>query len=302
VLFPATPISTSISTTSIEANPTPPGSQALLPSPSINAPVPSALPPPPCRIYIGSIRWDVSETDIRNIFSAFGPIKSLNLVPNTENGKHKGYGFIEYMSPQSAEVAIAKMNGAIVAGRAIKVGMASGITVSTFPLASLFGGTTAPSFLDSTISASVNAAIAMATKVSSGTNQDSISAEENLTISGPQQRAMIMQILARDSMKVPTLPRTMVLRNMVSPGDVDEELKEDVSSECSKFGLIENVVIHEQPPENGLAAVVKIFVTYKGSESTTIAISAMNGRWFGGRQVIAEYYDDKRVELGDFKG
>ena len=47
------------------------------------------------RVYIGSIYYNISEEDIRAIFGAFGTIKSCQLMPDAETGKHKGFGFIE---------------------------------------------------------------------------------------------------------------------------------------------------------------------------------------------------------------
>lgn len=51
-----------------------------LPMVSIAPTMPSPVMPSPCRIYVGSIYWDVSEEDIKSVFSAFGTIKSCILM------------------------------------------------------------------------------------------------------------------------------------------------------------------------------------------------------------------------------
>jgi RNA recognition motif-containing protein len=45
------------------------------------------------RIYVGSIHWDIGEQDLRDVFSAFGEIKTCNLIYNPETGRHKGYWY-----------------------------------------------------------------------------------------------------------------------------------------------------------------------------------------------------------------
>jgi len=37
----------------------------------------------------------------------------------------------------------------------------------------------------------------------------------------------------------------MVLRNMVGPADVDDDLENEVADECGKYGVVEKVVIFE---------------------------------------------------------
>lgn len=104
---------------------------------------------------------------------------------------------------------------------------------------------------------------------------------------------------------------------MVGPGDVDEELEPEVKDECNtKYGEVINVLIHESfgtTPEEA----VKIFVEFKRIESAIkgelisglfpgfsplnrffciflgeiLAVVDLNGRFFGGRQVRAGFYN-----------
>lgn len=48
---------------------------------------------------------DLSEDDIVSVFSAFGTIKSCQLTSAGVPGRHKGYGYIEYETLQSALVS-----------------------------------------------------------------------------------------------------------------------------------------------------------------------------------------------------
>jgi poly(U)-binding-splicing factor PUF60 len=58
------------------------------------------------------------------VFEAFGKILSCKLAPGPAPGKHRGYGFIEYESPQSAAEAIASMNLFDLGGQYLRVGKA----------------------------------------------------------------------------------------------------------------------------------------------------------------------------------
>ena len=51
---------------------------------------------------------------------------------------------------------------------------------------------------------------------------------------------------------------------MVTPEEVDDELKEEVTSECSKYGSVSKVVIFEEKNDE-LEVVIKIFVLFASS-------------------------------------
>ena len=48
---------------------------------------------------------DLGTDDIRSVFEAFGSIKTCELAPTVIDGRHKGYGFIEYDTLQSCLVS-----------------------------------------------------------------------------------------------------------------------------------------------------------------------------------------------------
>lgn len=56
----------------------------------------------------------------------------------------------------------------------------------------------------------------------------------------------------------------MVLRNMVGPEDLDEELETEVTEECGKFGSVNRVIIYQerQGEEEEAEVIVKIFVEF----------------------------------------
>lgn len=75
-----------------------------------------------CRIYVGSINFEIKEDTIKQAFIPFGPIKSVNLSWDPVTNKHKGFAFIEYEIPEAAQLALEQMNSVMIGGRNIKVG------------------------------------------------------------------------------------------------------------------------------------------------------------------------------------
>jgi len=82
----------------------------------------------PNRVYVGNINFVLGEAEMTSLFASFGPVRSCQLVVNNERpGGHRGYGFIEYFLPQSADAAVKSMNGFPLAGRLLKVNYATAL-------------------------------------------------------------------------------------------------------------------------------------------------------------------------------
>ena len=64
----------------------------------------------------------------------------------------------------------------------------------------------------------------------------------------------------------------MVLQNMVTAEDLDEDLEEEVTSECSKHGAVDRVIIYQekQGTEDDADVIIKIFVAFSMSEGVKI--------------------------------
>eukprot|EP00670_Eutreptiella_braarudii_P013436 CAMPEP_0174325942 /NCGR_PEP_ID=MMETSP0810-20121108/13585_1 /TAXON_ID=73025 ORGANISM="Eutreptiella gymnastica-like, Strain CCMP1594" /NCGR_SAMPLE_ID=MMETSP0810 /ASSEMBLY_ACC=CAM_ASM_000659 /LENGTH=473 /DNA_ID=CAMNT_0015439421 /DNA_START=97 /DNA_END=1521 /DNA_ORIENTATION=- len=76
-----------------------------------------------CRVYVGNIVFEVQEPEIRQIFEAHcGQVKSIEMSKDATTNLHRGYCFIEFTSPISAQAAMDTMNGHRLHGRTIRVG------------------------------------------------------------------------------------------------------------------------------------------------------------------------------------
>ncbi|XP_066915151.1 poly(U)-binding-splicing factor PUF60-like isoform X1 [Clytia hemisphaerica] len=344
------------------------------------------------RIYVSSIHPDLTEVDIKSVFEAFGIITECTLTPDQLTGKHKGYGFIEYSTQQSANDAIVAMNLFDLGGQYIRVGRAitppattgeqqqqgpppsAAILAANVISATLQGQevvsshgasvllqnpinhqqiASSASLQPQTVVASTavpTPQVALTNPISNGVPQmtaqpvasmaqptpptatsngtaprnqpvpeekltasqsrakqelmdhkaageGNLEREEKLEISGKDARYMMMQKLARQSASA-----VIVLRNMVSVEEVDEDLEEEINEECSRFGEVKRVIIYQekQGEEENAEVIVKIFVEFSKSEEAEGAQSALNGRWFGGRSIQCHVYDDVKYQAQDY--
>ena len=67
------------------------------------------------KLYIGNLNYSVSSEELKQLFSQYGEVKSLNIVEG------KGFGFVEMASPAEAEKASAALNGSELKGRNLRV-------------------------------------------------------------------------------------------------------------------------------------------------------------------------------------
>uniref|UniRef100_A0A8C1THP2 17S U2 SnRNP complex component HTATSF1 n=1 Tax=Cyprinus carpio TaxID=7962 RepID=A0A8C1THP2_CYPCA len=93
--------------------------------------------------------------------------------------------------------------------------------------------------------------------------------------------------------------KVIIIQNMFHPSDFEEdplvlnEYRDDLRTECEKFGQVKKVIIFDRHPD-GVASVA-----FKEPEEADMCQMALNGRWFGGRKLSAQLWDgvtDYQVE------
>jgi RNA recognition motif-containing protein len=75
-------------------------------------------------IYVGNLHFSVTEDELKDIFSAFGEVSSVNILTDKFSGQSKGFGFIEMPDNSQADAAIKGLNKSTLKGRNIKVNQA----------------------------------------------------------------------------------------------------------------------------------------------------------------------------------
>jgi RNA recognition motif-containing protein len=65
-------------------------------------------------IYVGSLNFKMQESELKELFEAYGEVASAKIIFDKYSGKSKGFGFVEM--PNDAE-----LNGSSIGGRNVIV-------------------------------------------------------------------------------------------------------------------------------------------------------------------------------------
>ena len=73
------------------------------------------------KLYAGNLSYNISEEELKNVFTPFGEVLSVKIITDAGTGRSKGFGFVEMANDEDADKAIAGLNGTNVMDRAINV-------------------------------------------------------------------------------------------------------------------------------------------------------------------------------------
>ncbi len=76
------------------------------------------------KLYVGNLSYDVTEQQLRELFSQAGQIKDVALITDRQTGRSKGFGFVEFETQAEAQKAIELFNNHELEGRPLTVNMA----------------------------------------------------------------------------------------------------------------------------------------------------------------------------------
>ncbi|PPR83652.1 hypothetical protein GOBAR_AA37059 [Gossypium barbadense] len=216
----------------------------------------------PDRIFVGGLPYYFTEAQIRELLESFGPLRGFDLVKDRETGNSKGYAFCVYQDLSVTDIACAALNGIKMGDKTLTVRRAN-------------QGATQPK-------------------------------PEQESVLQHAQEQIALQRLILQPQGVPT--KVVCLTQALNVDDLrdDEEYEdivEDMRQEGGKYGELVNVVI-PRPNPNGEPSpgVGKVFLEYSDVEGSKKAQVAMNGRKFGGNQVIAVYYPENKFAEREYDG
>ncbi|MBT7611309.1 MAG: hypothetical protein HN576_16230 [Bacteriovoracaceae bacterium] len=84
-------------------------------------------------IYIGNLRFNKSESDIKKLFTKFGNVNFVRLMLDTKTNQSKGFAFIQMPNRQEALNAIKSLDGKQLDGRTLKASVAKESGASKVP-------------------------------------------------------------------------------------------------------------------------------------------------------------------------
>jgi len=219
------------------------------------------------QLYVGSLHFNLTESDIKQVFEPFGELDFVDLHRDPMTGRSKGYAFVQYKRSEDAKMALEQMEGFELAGRTLRVN-----TVHE--------------------KGSVKY-----------TQQDSLDEAGGGNLNAASRQALMQKLARTDEAPARTQPimkpnipqnmqsRSVLLKDMFDPEDEterdwDKDLAEDVKGECEeKYGMVEFIKVEKESQG-------EIYVKFDTIESAKAAIQSLNGRWFGGKQISATFISD----------
>jgi len=221
----------------------------------------------PTRLYVGNFDSTITEDDLKLIFIHFGEIDDITLQKDPETKRSKGAAFIQYKKAESAKLALDKMNGFELSDRPLRVGLVNDRDSSSV------GG----NILDD-----------------HETGGLTLTAQSRMQLMANLSREPGMAPILQPPV-APILSRTILLKNMFDPDEETEpnwpeEIRMDVSEECSKFGQVLHCAVDKD--SKGF-----VHLKFENVVAAQKAFAALNGRKFSGRQIAVEYIPEPRYNI-----
>ncbi len=73
------------------------------------------------KLYVGNMSFDITESELRGAFAAYGTVTSCNIIMDRETDRPRGFAFVEMASADEAAKAVNELNGKELGGRALVV-------------------------------------------------------------------------------------------------------------------------------------------------------------------------------------
>lgn len=230
---------------------------------------------PTARLHVGNLHFDIGAEHVRAIFEPFGEVADVDMPTEPATGRSKGYAFVQFVREQDARVAEEQLNGFDLAGRQMRVG----------PVNSRGGG---------------GRRQRITSKFDEGGGGGVSSSEQRVSLMEKLSRrddSSLQQCVHADRIRPDSIPQgasaSLLLRHMFNPATcvfADSEtdpnwrtdLRDDVRSECERFGRVAMVYVDAESAEGD------VYVQFTDMSAAQRARPSLNGRFFGGSRIEAE--------------
>lgn len=278
------------------------------------------------RLYVGNLHYNISEDQLRQVFEPFGPVELVQLPTEPETGQCKGYGFVQYARLEDARSAQQAMNGTLeLAGRVIKVvaitdqmsmqdaGVApgeldddegGGLSLTARSRALLMQKLDRSGTVSSIAAtpAPVSPALNLLSSVPGATGVSPLVAGAALgpvglpgMVGGLPNPGLGTTALGSNVMEPIGAPTDcLLLKNMFDPKaetepDFDLDIKDEVQSECSKFGIVKHIFVDKHSAGH-------VYIRFDNLNATMSAQRALHGRWFAGKMISTTFLTPRAYE------
>jgi RNA recognition motif-containing protein len=73
------------------------------------------------KLYVGNLSYNVDNTQLEEMFTKFGDVRSAEVIQDRDTNRSKGFGFVEMADDNAAREAIEGLNGQEQDGRQLTV-------------------------------------------------------------------------------------------------------------------------------------------------------------------------------------
>jgi len=73
------------------------------------------------RVYVGNLSYDVTESDLEELFKGVGAVRRIEIVYNRNTHRSKGYGFVEMLDIDEAKRTVEVLHDQFFMGRKLTV-------------------------------------------------------------------------------------------------------------------------------------------------------------------------------------
>lgn len=239
------------------------------------------------KLYVGSLHFEVTSADLEPVFSAFGELDFID-IHKDEEGKSKGFGFVQYKNEADAKSALEALDGLDIAGRPIKVGA---VETDETP------ATSAPGFVPPPPQESIGELDEMGAAIPmSKTNRAELMAK----LSRGENLPGLYKAPSPAAAPAPVPQRPMFTGQMIQPStcvvvknvfdrsealndpNFDVEIKEDMEQEVGKLGRIKHLYVDKD-------SAGCVFIRMAEVSAAQQVVNNLNGRWFAQQQLTAEF-------------
>jgi len=258
------------------------------------------------RLYVGNLNSTIADADLLRLFAPFGDVESA-LVQRNEVGVSRGHAFVTFKEAKTAELALEGMNGVDVLGQPLRmnfVGEGPAGTASAADAAvSGKGNWRLDDGGDSGVTMNASSRAALMAKLGNRAGLPPPAMPPVPTM--PAMPAIPAPVVAGPAPAVPmpaaqapaaapaqaAQTKLLIVMNMFDPAQEaseagpnwDQEIREDVEQEVSKFGTPVYVQVDKVDPKG---CVYIAFSEVQGAVKTS---EGLNGRFFAGKQIVTQF-------------
>ena len=77
------------------------------------------------KLFVGGLSWSTTDESLGKAFSVHGEVSEARVVMDRATGRSRGFGFVSFVSEESARAAKSAMDNAVIDGRNVRVDFAT---------------------------------------------------------------------------------------------------------------------------------------------------------------------------------